>query len=851
MLDDAPPSAVDVPHDESQPVAKVPRLAPIAAADVNIQTSFSQASQATQVLVVAQGGRTPPLGACKAMTTPAAVEGSALPTADAPLVAGTAAVAAELQLYVDHINDAHAAAEQAFENIDLVEIPQPEREWLDKCFAAGVDYSPRTQLEVSLGTRKRGKQMATARHGAMRKAIGRAPIKAAKAVAATGTALPEGVGAAAGAAADAPTAEVASAALATAAAPRAAAPVATPAVAPAADAVGAPTPVAPATAPLAAEPPAAAPAANGDHGGAPLPSADGTVGVAASAHTAGGAASALGEEAGAFADGEWYYQDAESGEAVGPLTWEEMVAAAAEDEAPIVSDSYVFMNGMEEWLPADAVPSLLPTPPAERDAADHGSSAPLARAAEAPAAEVPDARLASAALTAAATPAVLVATTAAPAALAASAAAGAKPALPLFPRRPGPVADAAEHARRQAAFDAEHAAVARAREERKPVMHERHKQQQAEAQAVREDDRAAHERLLVYGTTWDHLNRFIDKLMHRELSLVLGEDEVADQGLGRVGMFKDDSTKMSRAVSLHMKHCMPPPSVWVPLVNDSDSLHDLQRTWRELSGNDDGERLACARRRRILGAPPLPASDDPASEEWERACILRRVADEDAPPYSCSLDACTCEAVVNAPPLTVARMAAWAREPPTQPGSFYHNAYMLAARLLALGCPRDSDWLRDFSSSGSFETDLARVESKLCVWAHLMSRSGIAVDQSSVESEAQRWGSNSWGCRRCCCWAAAATAHASPLAHLRLSLLQLAFWRERASREPFPCRHAQLSFSPDSEGRASYPRCARYDCGKPRDVLEPEPDSAAADAAALQRAKVAMAKMIAMADRYR
>jgi hypothetical protein len=138
MLDDAPPSAVDVPHDESQPVAKMPRLAPIAAADVNIQTSFSQASQATQVLVVAQGGRTLPLGACKAMTTPAAMEGSALPAADAPPVAGAAAVAAELQLYVDQINDAHAAAEQAFEHIELAKLPQLEREWLDKCFGAGV-----------------------------------------------------------------------------------------------------------------------------------------------------------------------------------------------------------------------------------------------------------------------------------------------------------------------------------------------------------------------------------------------------------------------------------------------------------------------------------------------------------------------------------------------------------------------------------------------------------------------------------------------------------------------------------------------------------------------------------------
>jgi hypothetical protein len=119
MLDDAAEYAADVPHDESQPVANRSRRAPLAGSDVNIQTSSSQASQATQVLVVAQGGRTPPLGACSAMTAPAAMERSALRAADAPPAAGAAGAAAELQAYINRINDAHAAAEQAFEHIEL------------------------------------------------------------------------------------------------------------------------------------------------------------------------------------------------------------------------------------------------------------------------------------------------------------------------------------------------------------------------------------------------------------------------------------------------------------------------------------------------------------------------------------------------------------------------------------------------------------------------------------------------------------------------------------------------------------------------------------------------------------
>ena len=53
-----------------------------------------------------------------------------------------------------------------------------------------------------------------------------------------------------------------------------------------------------------------------------------------------------------------------SGEAIGPITWDGMLQASRSTSSapPINNESWVFMEGMAEWLPADEIVGLLPPP---------------------------------------------------------------------------------------------------------------------------------------------------------------------------------------------------------------------------------------------------------------------------------------------------------------------------------------------------------------------------------------------------------------------------------------------------------------------------------------------------------
>ena len=59
-----------------------------------------------------------------------------------------------------------------------------------------------------------------------------------------------------------------------------------------------------------------------------------------------------------FSDGEWWHVDAD-GEVQGPHTWTEFTTIARGPASTLTADTFVFMEGMSEWLPADAVPGLL------------------------------------------------------------------------------------------------------------------------------------------------------------------------------------------------------------------------------------------------------------------------------------------------------------------------------------------------------------------------------------------------------------------------------------------------------------------------------------------------------------
>ena len=82
-------------------------------------------------------------------------------------------------------------------------------------------------------------------------------------------------------------------------------------------------------------------------------------------------------ELGEFASGEWFYVDAH-GEVVGPLTWETLREIAWTPDGTardLTRESWTFMEGMAEWLTADAVPGLLSltASPQRTSAADDAS----------------------------------------------------------------------------------------------------------------------------------------------------------------------------------------------------------------------------------------------------------------------------------------------------------------------------------------------------------------------------------------------------------------------------------------------------------------------------------------------
>lgn len=324
------------------------------------------------------------------------------------------------------------------------------------------------------------------------------------------------------------------------------------------------------------------------------------------------------------------------------------------------------------------------------------------------------------------------------------------PELPKLPRRPGPVKDAEANAHRQTEHAESHAAAKREREAHAEQMAERHKQQQAAAQADREKWLQKHKQLVSDCVRYEretylpvaHVEtngqklrtRRADSFMRRELAVMVEPEELAALRLPSFMDESHDPEALARLRTAHIRHCMPPdPRNWTPLLAHNE---------------DVCSRLACARRRHILGASPLSSSDDPDSDEQLRTRILHRVEQTSPPPFVCSETRCTCEAVTCAPPLTLER----------------------ALTLTSLECFDRPSF--EILSCGSYERDMETLRRHLAWWKARMRREGVAVDDASIERE-------------------------------------LAFWQERSSLARAPCSHTRLIFprSPSYPWDSNYPLC--------------------------------------------
>ena len=216
------------------------------------------------------------------------------------------------------------------------------------------------------------------------------------------------------------------------------------------------------------------------------------------------------------------------------------------------------------------------------------------------------------------------------------------PELPKYPRRPETVVNAEEHTRRQAEFERAHAAVKQARAEHAEHMAAREKQLAADLHRLRQHCL--------------QVNSAIDlERRQEELEAVFPSKSFFNV---RVQAPED-------LADLHLKYCCPP--IDSPLWTRSSCgrtpgwTHTRPPSMHIAVGDPTAH---CDRRRKLLGvarlaphesaerwnACPLPGTDS-GWRDWTLLQIHRRTHGVPAPVLTCSRERCSCEAVMNAPPL--------------------------------------------------------------------------------------------------------------------------------------------------------------------------------------------------------
>ena len=223
------------------------------------------------------------------------------------------------------------------------------------------------------------------------------------------------------------------------------------------------------------------------------------------------------------------------------------------------------------------------------------------------------------------------------------------PKLPKFPRRPEPVANVTEHARRQLDHERAHADVSRLRSEHAAQMAERATQRAAELHRLRQKCQAEASRRF-YNLDWR-----------------LAELDAVFPGKYNAMFPLQQPDELKR---LHLQYCCPPI--------DSPAWRDRSISWRDLplawQHDHHGSRhqsatAACDRRRKLLGverlAPHAAAeaayggrftlqageSEPAAWRDWLLLHIHWRVHGITSPPLTCTRDRCGCMAVTQAQPL--------------------------------------------------------------------------------------------------------------------------------------------------------------------------------------------------------
>ena len=222
------------------------------------------------------------------------------------------------------------------------------------------------------------------------------------------------------------------------------------------------------------------------------------------------------------------------------------------------------------------------------------------------------------------------------------------PKLPKFPRRPEPVVDLTEHARRQLVHERAHADVARLRGEHAAQMAERATQRAAELHRLRQECQAEASRRF-YNLDW----------RLAELDAVIP---------GKYGaMFPlQQPDELKR---LHLQYCCPP--IDSPAWRDRSISWRLPLAWQHdhCGSGHHSATAACDRRRKLLGverlAPHAAAeaayggrftlraghSEPAAWRDWLLLHIHWRVHGITSPPLTCTRDRCGCTAVTQAQPL--------------------------------------------------------------------------------------------------------------------------------------------------------------------------------------------------------
>ena len=225
----------------------------------------------------------------------------------------------------------------------------------------------------------------------------------------------------------------------------------------------------------------------------------------------------------------------------------------------------------------------------------------------------------------------------------------AAPELPKFPRRPEPVVDPAEHARRQLEHECARAEVERLRAEHAEQMAERAAQRAAELHRLRQvcQSKAS---LVFYNLEW----------RQAELNAVFPSKFTADFV----------HRKPEELKRLHLQYCCPPVDSQAWRNPRSFEWNRLPPAYFHHHTGDTAQSATaeCDRRRKLLGVERLgphaaaeaayggsftriPGMAEPAAwRDWVLLSVHRRVHGI-SPTLTCTRHRCGCEAVSRAPPL--------------------------------------------------------------------------------------------------------------------------------------------------------------------------------------------------------